>query len=474
MPAEQAVPSTEQAAFDAHGIEPVPPEHRTSSAMDQFWIWAGANIAPINWVLGTLGITFGLSLIETVLVIAIGNAFGCVLFAFFNLMGHRTGVNQMVLSRLTFGRRGAYIPAAAQVLMPMGWVGVNTWIVLDLATGALDKLGIGGGGALVYVVAFVIMAIQVAIAVWGFYAIRTFERFTMPIVGLIMLLMTVVALTQVDIQLTGGTATGGDKVTAITQLMTAIGIGWGISWMVYASDYSRFTRPSVSDRKLLLATGAGMFIPTVWLASLGAAIASAGGATDPSSLVITTFGAMALPVLLLLLHGPIATNIVVIYSSALAVLTMDIKVARWKVSLGAGVVGSAVLLAFIQSDSFALAFDQWMVSMIVWISPWVGITLVDFYLRHRSKVDVAELYKSPSTSRYGDFKWAAIIALACGLVAGWAWQFGLVEAFQGPLAKSIGNTDLSWLMGMTVGAGVYLGLAKRRTTRGRAPVAAPG
>jgi len=48
------LPAHDEAGFDAHGIEPVPAAHRTSSPFDQFWIWTGANIAPINWVLGAL------------------------------------------------------------------------------------------------------------------------------------------------------------------------------------------------------------------------------------------------------------------------------------------------------------------------------------------------------------------------------------------------------------------------------------
>ena len=48
-----------ESSFDVHGVEPVPARDRTSSVGDQFWIWMGANIAPINWVLGTLGITLG-------------------------------------------------------------------------------------------------------------------------------------------------------------------------------------------------------------------------------------------------------------------------------------------------------------------------------------------------------------------------------------------------------------------------------
>ena len=32
-----------------YGVEPVPARDRTSSPGDQFWIWMGANIAPISW-----------------------------------------------------------------------------------------------------------------------------------------------------------------------------------------------------------------------------------------------------------------------------------------------------------------------------------------------------------------------------------------------------------------------------------------
>jgi purine-cytosine permease-like protein len=119
----------ETVRFDDHGIEPIPAAARDSTPWQQFWIWAGANIAPMNWVLGALGITLGLSLVETIAVVAVGNLVGCTVFGLFNLMGHRTGVNQMVLSRAAFGRRGAIVPGVVQGLLTMGWVGVNTWVV---------------------------------------------------------------------------------------------------------------------------------------------------------------------------------------------------------------------------------------------------------------------------------------------------------------------------------------------------------
>jgi nucleobase:cation symporter-1, NCS1 family len=366
----------------------------------------------------------------------------------------------MVLSRAAFGRRGAYVPAAVQFLLPMGWIGVNTWIVLDLAVAALGELGITGGQELRYIVAFGLMAAQCLIAVWGFYAIRSFERWTVPVTALIMAVMSVLAMTQADISFAAGEATGAAKVTAITQLMTGIGVGWGISWLVYAADYTRFTRPEVPDRRVFWATGLGMFVPTVWLAALGAAVASGGG-TDPSDLVLTTFGAMALPVLLLVLHGPIATNILNFYSCGLAALSFGLRVARWKVSLAAGVLASAVLVAFIEAGEFAKSFDAWMVSLIVWISPWAAILVVEFFIVRRGRIDVPSLYEHEARSRYGDVNWRALVALALGLLAGWAWEFGLVSAFQGPLAKSFNKMDLSWLAGALVAGSVYYLLVGR-------------
>lgn len=444
----------DEAGFDAHGIVPVPAAHRTSSPFDQFWIWTGANIAPINWVLGALGIQLGLSVLQVLAVVVIGNLFGAALFAAFCLMGHRTGVPQMVLGRLAFGRRGAYLPALAQVLMPMGWVAINTWIVLDLCMAALERMGFSGGPEIKYMIAALVMVLQVGIAAWGFNAIKMFERYTMPVILVIMAIMTALAFLRVDIKWQSPSGGGMAAFAAATQLMTAIGIGWGISWLTYASDYTRFAKPSLSAGKVLRATFLGMFLPTVWLAFLGAAIASAGAGSDPSKLIIATFGVMALPVLLVLLHGPIATNIVVIYSAALSTLTLDLRLPRWIISVISGVIACAILYAFLQSGDFAHAFDNFMVALIVWISPWAGVTLTDFYLVRRGRIDVAALYAAPD--RDGGINWAGLIAFAIGLVAAWAFQMGTIAAMQGPLALATGGIDLSWLTGMSAAGASYL------------------
>ena len=474
--AEQHAGLAEEVRLDEHGIEPIPAADRTSTPLQQFWIWAGANIAPINWVLGALGIILGLSLVETLLVLVIGNVVGCALFGLFCIMGSRTGVNQMVLSRAAYGRRGAYLPATAQMLMTMGWLGVNTWVVLDLVLGIFKNMGYDNPGTgTKYAVGIAIMIIQALIAVVGFYWIQTFEKWTVPIAAAVMVLMSILAWRKVDLVWTHSTVHGGDKLTSITQLMTAIGVGWGITWLSWSSDYTRFFKPGTPERKVFWSTSLGIFIPTIWLGFLGASIASAGTSADPAAIVTAAFGTtVSILVLFLVMHGPIATNILNLYSATLAALSLDIKVARWKVAIVVSAVGTVALIAFIESDNFAHDFDNWLASVVVWIAAWGGVMLVDFYIVRRGRIDVEGLYDDPHHARYGDINWAAIVAALAGLVAGWSWEYGLVGFMQGPLAKATNNIDVSWLAAFVVSGGLYY-LLRPLLSKQRAvePTAAP-
>ena len=119
------------------------------------------------------------------------------------------------------------------------------------------------------------------------------------------------------------------------------------------------------------------------------------------------------------------------------------------------IVGTALLIVFIESDNFAHDFDNFLVSVVVWIAAWAGVMLVEFFVIRRGKIDVPALYVDPKSSIYGDVNWAAVIAVLAGLAAGWAWEYGLVGFMQGPIAKATNGTDLSWLTGLVVAGGLY-------------------
>ena len=465
-------PANSELRADIHSVEPIPDADRDSTGPQQMWIWAGANIAPVNWALGALGIVLKLGLWETIAVIVLGNIIGCAIFAAFTVMGHKTGVNQMVLCRSAFGRRGAYLPSALMFLTTLGWIGVNTYFPVKIAVAILSQFGIPDNVVTNMVVFTVVVVLQMLIGVYGFYAIRTFEKYTVPVTVAIMALMSILAWSQPGVVNWGLTSTlaPGEHLAMLTLLMTAIGVGWGISWVTWASDYSRFVPRTVSSRAVFWYSYVGMFVPTVWLAILGATLASVTLDTDPAKMVSAVFGGItSVLVLLMVLHGPIATNILNVYSAALAALSMGVHLSRTAIALIVGIASYLVAIYFVFEPSFAKAFDNWMISLLLWMSPFAGVVLADFYIKRRGQVDVPELYRAPEASAYGDINWAGIVGFIAGLIAGWSVQNGLVPALQGPIATGLlGGADLSWLVGILVSGGVYLALGSRAL-----PAAAP-
>jgi purine-cytosine permease-like protein len=254
----------------------------------------------------------------------------------------------------------------------------------------------------------------------------------------------------------------GAHLAMLTLLMSAIGVGWGISWVTWASDYSRFVPRNVSSTSVFWYSYIGMFVPTVWLAILGATIASVTLDTDPAKMVSAVFGGVAsLLVLLMVLHGPIATNILNVYSATLAALSTGVRLSRTALALIVGAAGYLVTIYFIFAPSFAKAFDNWMISLLMWMIPWAGVVLADFFIKRKGQIDIPELYRSPETSAYGDINWSGMVGFIAGLVATWSVQDGLVPALQGPISLGLlGGADLSWLIGIIISGAVYLVLSR--------------
>lgn len=445
----------------------IPESMRTTDVRGQFWIWAGANIAPINWVLGALGVSMGLGLFETIAVLAVGNAIGMSLFGIFVVIGQRTGVTGMVLSRAVFGRRGAYVPAAVQSIVCMGWCAVNTWIVLDLVMALLGRIGLvdpeNSSAAPRIAVAAIIMVIQVVIAWFGYRVISAFERWTVPPTVLVLVAMTLVAWFGLDVQwgYTGDPAlTTGEHLAAVTGVMTAIGIGWGITWLGYAGDYSRFVSTSVSSRKLFLASALGQFIPVVWLGALGATLATLSSSTDPGEIIVDAYGVLAIPVLLLVVHGPLATNILNIYTCTVSTQALDIRIDRRVLNIIIGVVAMGVVVVFVLNGDFAATIDAWLIGIVGWLSPWAAVVLVHYFVVARQQVDPQALVAPADAGLVPAVRPAALIALAIGIVCTWMCMYGLLPVLQGPVAAAMGGIDLSWLAGGTAAALSYLALNK--------------
>jgi NCS1 nucleoside transporter family len=448
-------------------LQEVPPEAKTTSLWGQFWTWFGANIAPINWLLGALGVQMGLGLWQTFAVILIGNVIGMSIFGCMVLLGQRTGLTAMLLGRRVFGRIGNYIPSAIQAVVVVGWCAINTWVVLDLVTALLMKVGVvdsvKGHFWLKAGIGLIVMIIQVVVSLFGYKAISTFEKWTVPPTVAILLAMTVAAWGFMGVDWHyAGTLTGGgvSQIAAMSTVMTAIGIGWGFTWLTYACDYSRFVSKSVPRKKLFAYSSLGQLIPVVWLGLLGATLATKSGSVDPGQLIVNNFGALAIPVLLLVLHGPIATNILNIYSFTLSVQCLDLKVNRRALNIGVGVFAWVGVCLFLGAQDIGGILDGWLSSVAGWTAVWGGVMFVHFFVIERQRDDFSAVLNPRGKEGVPLVRWQSLVAFFAGLVMTWAFSYGSLPFFQGPLAAVIGGVDLSWLAGIVTSGCLYLLLVK--------------
>lgn len=446
-------------------LQPIPDHARTNRVLNQFWIWCGANVAPIMWVLGALGIQMGLSLRETILVIVIGNAVGMSLFGWMVLLGPRGGAPGIILSRYILGRRGNYLPSVVHTCIMFLWLAVNTWVVLDLIMALLGALGIvDPNAANVWqrvVTGVLLMAVQVGIALAGYRMIAAFERWTVPVAMVVMVAMTIAAwfFMGVDwgyVGIHGQALTGAKKLAAMSSIMTAIGIGWGMTWFMYADDYSRFVAKDVSKVRLFLASAFGQYLPTVWLGVLGATLATHSLTTDPGKLIVDFFGVLAIPVLFMVIHGPIATNILNIYSASISVQASDLKISRKWVTIVLGVGAVIVMLYLIFHSNLGNVLSTFLSASVAWITPWAAVMFVHYYwiLRNR-EIPTESLFAGLGESPLPAFNWAGYIALFAGIFCAWAFMFGGAPILQGPISRDLGDVDYSWILGLGIAAIVY-------------------
>ena len=266
----------------------------------------------------------------------------------------------------------------------------NTWIILDLVMALFGTLGWVDPGAPQLRVEDRRGhrhhgAYRWPSAWFGYKAIAAFEKWTVPPTIIILAVMSAVAWFGMKIDWgyagpAGQILEGSERIAAMSAVMTAIGIGWGITWFTYAADYSRFVSTE-SPQEEGLPGVASWASSSPWCGSESSAPASppTGVRIDPGKLIVQNFGVMALPVLLMVLHGPIATNILNIYTFSVATQALDITISRRKLNLFVGVFSLAAVVFFIFQEDFAAVLDAWLIGLVAWVAAWGGVMLVHYF-----------------------------------------------------------------------------------------------
>ncbi|MDV3244487.1 MAG: cytosine permease [Nitrososphaerales archaeon] len=445
------------ATVEKFGIEHIPEDSRHGAPNRTFTLWFAANLTVADYIIGVLTTaSFGMSVAQAIPVLLLGNLLGGLFLGLSAAMGPRLGFPQMFSSRASFGRRGNYALGAFNWVSTVGWFTVNTILGVE----AVQAVAPTANYALV---ALVLVALQVVIAVYGHDFIQVFERVMSAVLGvlfLVIFLLTVPHFAQVfgvSAASGGGAGSGGLAALGTSAIVFAISFSYLMSWSPYASDYSRYLSPSTSARKVALYALAGGAAASFGVELIGALVGSINAVPTIGGLYAFAgqFGWVAMLAIVL---GGMAANALNIYTNALSALVLDIKARRATMVVAGGVVGLG--LAILAGASFESFFENFLLALDYWITPWLAIVLVDFYLRKRTTVE--------SSQRAPGFDFGALGVYAFSIIVSVPFMVppSPLPSPVGALASWFGGADFSYFVSFALAAVLTLALRRRSGAAG--------
>ena len=144
---------------------------------------------------------------------------------------------------------------------------------------------------------------------------------------------------------------------------------------------------------------------------------------------------------------------------------MGLRIKRWVAVIVDTVLCAIFGVVVVLSGGFNTALSNFLQIMIIWMTPWVAIFIVDAGLR-RSRYDVASLFAAPGRGIYWGqrgFRRSAVIAQVIGMAASALWLHS--SLFVGPFSSATNGADLSVFMGFLFGGGIYYLLERRAIAR---------
>jgi putative hydroxymethylpyrimidine transporter CytX len=423
------------------GIEPIPQEHRTLSAVDIGVLWGDLGIGLLVLVTGALLVP-GLGFWPALAAIVIGSVIGVALLAAAASAGAAHGVPTMVLFRPVLGLRGSWIPTIFNVAQLLGWTAVEFWAISSVANIVSERVfGFSSRGLWLAIAALVCTGL----ALWGPVGVTRvwLERFGVWVIGGISLAVTVLVLTSDGLS-TAIRAPGDGTFPTFGGALDLV-IAMPVSWLPLVADYTRFGK---RPRGAFFGTFWGYLVANIWLYALGALLVlTTDAATSPAGIavgILAIAGGSVAGLLFLvgLLVGETDEAFANIYSGAVSIQNLFPRVSQRALIVGVAATGTA--LAAVLTMELYESFLFLIGSLFV---PLFGIFLAEHFLIRRGALDSNELYKEGGAYWFTTgFRFRALVPWVAGFVVyHWIspspvdWWLDLIGGLPGsPLSETYG------------------------------------
>ena len=445
-------------AIEVHSIDYIPQKERHGNVTNQLTLWFLGNAELATLAVGFIGVSMGLSLFWCLVAIILGEVFGTFFMAFHSVQGPRMGIPQLLQSRPQFGYFGALIPQAIGVFLYVGFNVFNT-IIAGLALHTVVP-------ALSEQVSILLMAaLALVLTLGGYDWIHWIQKWGtyifLPVFGVFTVGVLLTAHLSAD-----QTSSSNFQLTPFLVVLIVVA-AYQVSQAPYVSDYSRYLRKDLPARSTFWWTYFGSAIGSTWMIALGALLLAAyPGAAAVDSIVsggdaiFNGFGTFSLAIALIGLVSVIALNL---YSGSLAGLAAVDGVRPIKATLNIRIVAVAIIAvlgtggSLLLPEDFLPQYNNFLVVLIYFLTPWTAVNLVDFYFIRRGNYAIREIFNPRGI--YGRWNWRGLVAYFAGFGVMIPF-FSIGAFFTGPVATAANGADFSIFVGLPFSALLYYVLAR--------------
>jgi NCS1 family nucleobase:cation symporter-1 len=410
----------------------------------------------------------GMSWIQAVLTILLGNLIVLIPMLLNAHAGTRYGIPFPVFVRASFGVRGANVPAILRALVACGWFGIQAWIGGQAIYSMLRIVWPGAANlpGSNWICFFLFWAINMMVIWRGIETIKFLEGIGAPfmlVVGLLLLFWIT--------RKAGGfgpvlrTPSKFHDTTEFVRFFIPALTGMVGFWATVALNIPDFTRYAKSQRAQMVGQALGLPAAMTLYSFIGVAVTSAsavifGEAIWDPVVLLGRFNQplVALIALVALLLATLNTNVaanVVSPSNDFSNLRPSLISFRTG-GLITGVVGILMMPWRLLRDFSSYIFG-WLVGCSALLGPIAGIMICDYYLVRRRQLVVEDLYLRGGVYEYlHGFNPIAILALVAGVAIA---LIGLAV----PAVRWL--FDYAWFVGFIVSGGLYFLLMQKQIPR---------
>jgi len=463
------------ATVEPGGVEYIALRERHGEPIQLLWTWLSPNLEFATVFVGIIAITlFGLNMWQAATAIIVGSILGSLSHAILSSWGPKFGVPMMVESRGAFGFLGNILPAGLNTI-----TGAFGWFIVNSVSGAFALQALFPSLNLPFWLTFLVIVIaQVVIATFGYNLIHVFERWSLPLLGVVFAVACLFIFSH------GNYGVGYNAKAPLASgelggwlLTFTAAFGYAAGWNPYAADYTRYMAPTINRFQVGLWAGLGVLISCVVLELAGAALATVAGTKWGPTDIPTAQLQRAMPdlvyypTLLCIAIGAVAANVINIYSGTMSLVAlgiremgMTLKQRRALLAVLAGVIGYVGGLVFQAQVAPGGKYEAFLLLISYWIAPWLAVVLVDYWLRKGDYGDERIFYDTHHQRLQG------AVAMLVGLIVS-IYLFSNNAIYLGVVPKANPDVgDLTFIVGFAVAGAIYFATSMGLRRRTASPV----